>query len=158
MLTWGQFRKAQPELAEAGRKLFYFLPEPVGLGILATTRKDGGPRVHPCCPLILDDHLLAFVVPSPKRWDLHRDGRYAFHCYPPADNEDAFYITGRAKLVTDRDDIAVARAHYFSERRWALAPDGFDEQELFEFLIDRCLLTRTVGHGDPHPRHLVWRS
>ncbi|MCH7607465.1 MAG: pyridoxamine 5'-phosphate oxidase [Chloroflexi bacterium] len=158
MLTWGEFREVQPELAEAGRKLFYFLPRPVGLGILATTRKDGGPRVHPCCPMIFGGHLFAFVIPSPKRQDLHRDGRYALHCYPPAENEDAFSLAGRAELVADDVIVAAATAQYLAERQWERPIDGFDEQELFEFMIDRCLLTRTTGHGDPHPRHKVWRS
>jgi hypothetical protein len=108
--------------------------------------------------MILDDRLLAFVVPSPKRRDLHRDGRYAFHSYPPADNEDAFSVMGRARLVIDRVEIGAARARYLSELKWSDPPDGFGEQELFEFLIDRCLLTRTNGHGDPHPRHHVWRT
>ena len=156
MLTWGEFRTSQPELARAGERLFYFLPVPVGLGLLATTRADGGPRVHPCCPLIVGNHLLAFVVPSPKRRDLHRDGRYALHSYPQAENEDAFYITGWARTVSDQELLSAATTQYLSERAWSQPPDGFDAQELFELLIERCLLTRTTGHGDPRPRHFVW--
>jgi len=33
-----------------------------------------------------------------------------------------------------------------------------EDQDLFEFLIERCLLTRTTGHGDPSPRHVVWTA
>jgi hypothetical protein len=29
---------------------------------------------------------------------------------------------------------------------------------LFEFDIERCLYTKTTGHGDPAPRHTVWRE
>ena len=29
-------------------------------------------------------------------------------------------------------------------------------QTLFEFTVDRVLLTRTTGHGDPAPQHTVW--
>jgi len=36
-------------------------------------------------------------------------------------------------------------------------PD-FDAQEVFALDVERCLLTRTTGHGDPEPRHTVWRS
>jgi hypothetical protein len=32
------------------------------------------------------------------------------------------------------------------------------EDHLFAFDIDTCLLTRTDGFGDHHPRHTVWRS
>ena len=159
MVTWGEFRDAEPAIADAGSALFYFLDEPeVGLGILGTTRLDGGPRVHPCCPMIMGGRLFAFLIPSPKRDDLHRDGRYALHCYPPKDNEDAFYITGKAVIVTDKAVVASAKAQYLAERRWETPPLDFDQQELFELLIERVLLTRTNGHGDFNPRHSIWKA
>ena len=40
-LSWLQFEAESPELAEAGRGLFYQFG--VGLGFLATVRRDGGP-------------------------------------------------------------------------------------------------------------------
>lgn len=156
MLTWGQFRKTRPDLAEAGRALFYQFG--VGLGFLATVRRDGGPRVHPMCPVITDDGLYAFIVPSPKRNDLVRDGRYAMHGFPPAQNEDAIYLTGTAGERTDgalRESLA---ATFFAERGWESPPPGFDQQRLFEFLINSCLLTRTAGHGDHDPQHTIWRA
>ncbi len=130
----------------------------VGLAFLATVRRDGRPRVHPMCPIITDDGLFAFIVPSPKRDDLVRDGYYAMHCFPPAQNEDAFYITGRAIA---RDEVplreSIARI-FFDERKITERPPAFEEEALFEFLVDSCLLTRTTGHGDYNPRHTVWRS
>jgi hypothetical protein len=42
-------------MAEAGYALLYQYR--VGLGYLATVRKDGGPRVHPVCPVIARDGL-----------------------------------------------------------------------------------------------------
>jgi hypothetical protein len=68
MLTWSDFRQTRPDLAEAGRELLYQLG--VGLAFLATVRPDGGPRLHPFCPLVTDDALVAFVIPSPKQRDL----------------------------------------------------------------------------------------
>ncbi len=47
-ITWGEFEQAQPGLAEAGGALLYQFG--VGLALLATVRRDGGPRVHPMCP------------------------------------------------------------------------------------------------------------
>jgi hypothetical protein len=67
-------------MAEEGRALLYDVG--VGLGFLATVRLDGGPRVHPMCPLVSDEGLFAFIVPSPKLRDLHRGGRYALHSVP----------------------------------------------------------------------------
>src|SRR5260370_23143177 len=99
MTTWPEFAAAEPQLAAAGTNLLYQYG--VGLGFLATTRPDGGPRVHPMCPLLRGEGLFAFIVPSPKRRDLRRDGRYAMHSFPHLDNEDAFYITGRAPGVEE---------------------------------------------------------
>jgi hypothetical protein len=155
MVTWGEFKTARPDLAEAGRALFYQFD--VGLAFLSTVRADGGPRVHPMCPIIVEDRLFAFIVPSPKRDDLARDGRYAMHCFPPAENEDAFYITGRAEPRDDgglRDRVARL---FFEERGIAESLPQAAHDRLFEFFIESCLLTRTKGHGDWEPRHTVWR-
>jgi hypothetical protein len=118
MLTWKEFRGARPDLANAGPALFYQFG-PVGLGFLATVRADGGPRMHPMCPLITEDALVAHIEPGPKRHDLLRDGRYAMHCFPPAQNEDAIYLTAAARLV--EADSALARA---ADAQWARASDG----------------------------------
>ena len=156
MMTWGEFQAARPDLAEAGRGLFYQFG--VGLAFLSTVRPDGGPRVHPMCPIIVGDHLYAFIVPSPKRADLSRDGRYAMHCFPPAQNEDAFYITGRAEPRHDPELRERVARLFFEERGVAEAPPQAAHDRLFEFFIDSCLLTRTTGHGDWEPRHTVWRA
>ena len=79
MRTWAEFRHARPDLAEAGRRLLYQFG--VGLAFLATVRPDGSPRLHPISPLLTNDALLGFIQPSPKRQDLHRDGRYALHSF-----------------------------------------------------------------------------
>jgi len=88
MRTWDRFRQVRPDLAEAGRSLFY--QHGVGLAFVATVRPDGGPRVHPMCPVITEDGLFAFIIPSPKRAALIRDGRFAMHTFPCPQNEDAF--------------------------------------------------------------------
>jgi hypothetical protein len=155
MLSWGDFRRARPDLADAGRGLLFQFG--VGLAFLATVRKDGGPRVHPMCPVIADDRLLAFIVPSPKCEDLRRDGRYAMHAFPSERDEDAFYVTGSVAEATDTGLRERAAAVFFEERHWTEPPPGFDEQQLFEFRVERCLLTRTTGHGDHAPRHTTWR-
>ena len=74
MAAWHELRSARSELAAAGRDLLY--PHGMGLGFLATVRPDGGPRLHPMWPLLTDDELFAFIIPSPKQADLRRDGRY----------------------------------------------------------------------------------
>ena len=156
MLTWSEFERAEPALAEGGRALLYQFG--VGLAFLSTVRRDGGPRVHPMCPILHDGGMFAFIVPGPKRDDLLRDGRYAMHCFPPADNEDAFYLTGTARR-RDKPALRAQLADVFaSERSRFGSPHPQDEEQLFEFLIDRCLLTRTTDHGDPAPKHTAWRA
>ena len=130
----------------------------VGLAFLATVRPDGGPRVHPMCPLIAESGLFAFLIPSPKRDDLHRDGRYAMHSFPADENENAFYLAGTAELADDPEQHRALHAQFLDERGLTEPPKGFDEQELFEFQIERCLHTVTAGHGDPEPRHRIWHA
>ena len=156
MPSWDEFQRLRPDLAEAGRRLLYQFG--VGLGFLATVRADGGPRVHPMCPLVTDHALVGFLHPSPKRRDLHRDGRYALHSFPTDDNEDAFVVSGRAVLVADPGRRQAATDQFLAERRLTTQPPGFEAQEFFEFSLERCLWTQTSGHGDWDPRHTVWRA
>ncbi len=148
MKRWSDLEHQEPELAEAGRQLFYQFG--VGLGFLATVRKDGGPRLHPICPIITNGGLYGFIVPSPKRGDLHRDGRYALHSFPPADNDDEFYVAGRARVVNDPGTIREVDEAYQNE----VSP----EEELFEFLIERCLLARYRERGAFPPTYTNWRA
>jgi Pyridoxamine 5'-phosphate oxidase len=146
----------EPELAAAGRALLYQYG--VGLAFLATVRADGAPRVHPMCPLIVGEGMFAFLIPSPKREDIHRDPRYAMHSFPADENEDAFSIAGVARPVDDTALRRMLEARFLDERKLKDPPSGFAEQELFIFEIERCLHTVTTGHGDPAPRHTVWRA
>jgi hypothetical protein len=155
MLTWKEFAEARPDLAEAGRELLY--PVPVGLAFLGTVRKDGGPRMHPMCPVIANENLYAFIERGPKRYDLIRDGRYALHSFPPDKNEDAFYMTGRIRVVDDPDVQAMVSTAFWAERGKSEPPEQASDLFLVEFLIDRCLLTRTTGHGDWNPQHTIWK-
>jgi hypothetical protein len=111
------------------------------------------------CPILHGDRLLAYIVPSPKLDDLRRDGRYALHCFPPADNEDAFYVTGRATVVDD-PALRAAVAQQFLDERSAVAgiEAPQDDHALVELDVDTVLLTRTTGHGDPDPQHTVWKA
>src|SRR5215208_4961408 len=93
MTEWSAFAAQAPEMAEGGAQLLYqFGP---GLGYMATIRPDGGPRLHPMCPVLCDGELWAFILrQSPKGRDLVRDGRYALHAFGPVDVDDEFYVTG----------------------------------------------------------------
>lgn len=154
MPGWSQFEAAAPELAEAGRKLLYqFGP---GLGFLATVRKDGGPRLHPVCPLIVEGALYVFIERhSPKRHDLRRDGRYALHSFPAEDRDDEFCVSGRAHAVDNDERRAAVSA--------AVAAQGTlhgEDATLFEFDIDRALHAayRPRSEGWAPPAYRKWQA
>jgi len=153
---WRALREQRPDLAEAGRALLYQFG--VGLAFIGTVRTDGGPRLHPVCPILSEEGLYAFVTPSLKRDDLHRDGRYALHSYPCPNNEDAFYVFGSAVLEQDPLVVETLRRAFLAERNWSQTPPAsWGDQQIFELFIDRCLYTKTTGHGDFAPVHTVWR-
>jgi hypothetical protein len=126
MASWPEFASAAPRLAARVRGLFEQYGQ--GLGYLATVRADGGPRVHPVAPLITDSGLFCFVVPSPKRRDLERDGRYALHAFPPEDTNDEAYLSGTAEPVSDPwlvDEMA-RRFHAAPQAGWRLFELGVE--------------------------------
>ncbi len=149
MITWTEFERQQPALAGAGRRQFYQFG--IGLAFLATVRPDGGPRVHPVCPVIGAAGLHLLIVAGPKRQDLRRDGRYALHSEtcPPPRQDDGFAVTGRAREVTDAAVERAVRAQVLTERDGKVWP-GFDDDAVFELSIERALLTLTQADG-PFP-------
>jgi hypothetical protein len=156
MATWRELTERQPDLASAGRGLLYQVG--VGLAFMATVRPDAWPRLHPMCPILDGDGLFAFIVPSPKQGDLRRNGAYALHSFPCDDNEDAFYLSGTASLVEDPALRDALGGQFVAERAQFGVSFPAADDALFHFDIDSCLLTRTTGHGDPAPKHLVWRA
>ncbi len=153
MIRWTEFEARNPELASAGKeRLFQFGP---GLAFLATVRKDGGPRVHPICPVLADGGLYFFGLPaSPKVGDLIRDGRYALHCFPPPPEgqDEEFYCTGHVALIEDTTVRAAA-----AEAAEHAIDDG---DRCVEFLIERVLRTTWNNWGTPEmsPNHVVWHA
>jgi hypothetical protein len=150
MASWSEFAADEPRLADEIRLLLQQYGP--GFGYLATVRADGGPRVHPVSPVITDDGLYCFVVDSPKRRDLERDGRYALHSFPPEESDDEAYVAGHAHPVTDP-----ARVARLAELGRA-APQV--DWRLFEFTVDVAMLTRrdhlTTVAGGGRPGVQVW--
>ena len=147
MASWFEFATAEPSLASAVRALLQQYGP--GMGYLATVRPDGGPRVHPVSPVLTQAGLYCFLVDSPKRRDLERDGRYALHSYPPEDSDDEAYVSGRAVPVNDPVVIAqLADALHAS-------PDV--DWRLFELLIDVAMLRRH-GPGGALPLAMTPRT
>src|SRR5256886_3754236 len=148
MASWPEFAAAQPRLPSAVRaRVHRYGP---GLGSLATVRAEGGPGVHPVSPVITDDGLYCFILDSPKRRDLARDGRYALHSFPPEESDDEAYLSGRARRVTDRARVASLAGTMRAK------PDL--NWRLYEFTVDVAMVAhhRAGSTGPVGAAHEVW--
>jgi hypothetical protein len=157
MITWTEFEREHPALAAAGRAQLYQIR--IGLAFLATVRPDGGPRVHPVCPVLSPDGLHVLIVAGPKQADLHRDGRYALHSEtcPPPHEDDGFAIIGHAHEVTDRSVGQRVRDRVRAERGGVVWPT-IEDDALFELTMDRCLLILTQPDGPFPAGPTIWRT
>lgn len=157
MKRWAQFAEEQPQLEQAARGLLY--QHGLGLGFLATVRADGGPRVHPICP-VLAGNLYAFIVPGPKLADLRRDGRYALcseTCAPPR-HDDNVYITGSAVELDDAALRQTLSEQVLAERSMTEPWPGFDDEPLLELHLERVLVTLTFARDGLPGGHTTWRA
>jgi hypothetical protein len=142
---WHELADNAAELAGSAADRFT-----AGVAYLATTARDGAPRVHPVTPIIGSGSLFVFMEPtSPKGRDLRRDGRFALHS--PVDDAQGgggeFLLRGRARLVEDPDERARAAA--------ASSYAPADRYVLFELLPDDLLAT---DYPEGAPRHRRWRA
>lgn len=152
MATWAEFEAAAPGLADKGRALLYQYGAP--LGYLATVRPDGGPRVHPFCPIVAEGGLWAFILRrSPKGADLRRDPRFALHAFSPKDVDDEFFVRGAAKPV---EPVADLKAAIISAAVPAVV--GADEEQLFQLHIDRVLVATYAHRGQWPPSYERWAA
>ena len=151
MKRWGEFAAEQPDMAEAGRALIYQFR--VGLGYLATVRKDGGPRVHPVCPVIAHGGLYVFIGNhSPKVHDLRRDGRFALHAFPHPEVDDEFYVSGRAKRVDEQTIRQMVYTAY-------TATGAFTSNDtLFELWLERALHAKYGPRPNWPPVYTKWSN
>ena len=157
MITWSEFEQRQPALAEAGRKQLYQYG--IGLAFLATVRPDGGPRVHPVCPVISPAGLHLLIKAGPKQHDLRHDGRCALHsdACPPPRHDDGFAIIGRAREMTDPKTAGTVRGQVLAERDGKVWP-GFEEEVIFELSIERCLLVLTQADDHFPAGPTIWKA
>lgn len=150
-MRWAGFERDAPEMAAAGRALIYHFG--LGLGYLATLRRDGAPRLHPICPVIANDGLYTFIGnQSPKRDDLVRDGRYALHSFPLPEVDDEFYVAGTAAPVDDDTVRGIVYEAYTATGAFT------SDDTLFELLIERALHSRYGPRPSWPPEYTRWPS
>ncbi|HZU73683.1 MAG TPA: hypothetical protein VE990_13015 [Acidimicrobiales bacterium] len=154
-MRWSELTEQRPDLEAMARSMFY--EHGLGLGFLATVRADGGPRVHPICP-ILAGNLYAFIVPGPKLGDLRRDPRYALHSetFPPPRHDDGAYLTGTVEELDDPSLRERLTAQILAERQLSQPWPGFDREPMLELHVDRLLITLTQARDGLPAGHTVW--
>jgi hypothetical protein len=140
--TWADVAGAVPELADAVRGRF----EAHGLGLLATLRRDGAPRISGIEPLFTDELWLGMMPDSLKSRDLHRDARFALHSATTDKNvtEGDAKIAGRAVIVAADDETTFGafRAAFAAATGYP-PPDGpFD---LYRCDVDEVSIVRPAG-------------
>lgn len=107
MPSWAEAGQAAPDLAAAVQARF----DATGLGLIATIRADGSPRISALEPLFTPQELWLGSMPaSRKADDLTRDPRFALH----AATVDKNVAEGDAKLA----GRAVRAADEASQRRF----------------------------------------
>ena len=158
MATWDELARAKPEMAALGLAML----RQYELAYLATTRRDGSPRVNPVSPLIAGGRLfITTEATSPKRLDLVRDGRYMLHMLPGKDNDAEFSIRGRARRISD----AETRAIVVAAAARTVMPGGSmlqirPEEWLFEYDIEEAASAVWENVGTPQIRAIrrLWRA
>jgi hypothetical protein len=150
MSSWSDVRTAAPELAEKVQTRF----DETGLGLLATLRKDGFPRISGLEQIFVDELWLGMMHQSLKAHDLQRDPRMALH----SATEDKGVakgdarVTGLAVEVTDDAVIAQAREDFAAHAGYP-PPEG----PMHLFRID----VRELSFLRPNGDHLLietWRE
>lgn len=132
-----------------GAKLFGF-----GVAFIATTAKDGSPRVHPFTPLIHQGRLLALIgTHTVKYGNLCRDSRYSIHAVLGEDDEE-FLIRGRA---VESDDWATRMGAAIEAKKINMTSK---DDVAFEFMIESAHWAIWKGLGTPDIRRDAksWRA
>lgn len=138
--NWNDVSAAAPDLAADVRARF----EAHGLGLLATLRADGSPRVSGIEPWFDGtDVWIGMMFESRKALDLRRDPRLCLHSATidtKVTDGDA-RLSGRAVEVLDESDVAAVVAG-FEDATGTAPPPGpmhlfrIDVTELFHLAVD----------------------
>jgi hypothetical protein len=157
--TWAQFEREAPDIAEVAARLW---PGPVALhrderlpdggpwfeiSYLATVRRDGGPRLHPFCPILAGGRLFAAIPrPSPKGWDLRRDARCVIHALPGPD-DDELCIRATAREVTGEAPTRSMLGALVVRTEVGGMIESVSHHPLFEFDLQQVDVARWVARG-----------
>jgi hypothetical protein len=141
-MSWHDFEIGVPDLALLGLELLNGK-----IAYLATSKKDGSPRLHPVRPFIGEGQFFLFIdQKSPKRRDILRDGRFALHSSVFQTNGPSteYLISGMANVIEDPDIREAAHR--------VVGHDLSDQYTLFEFSVERVSATEYDEERTPKRR------
>jgi hypothetical protein len=149
MQSWDAFARAEPDMAETGRRLLHQRGD--GEGFLATVAKHGTPRMHVLNVGIRDGRLLVFIQErSAKARDLENNPRYALHAHVDPAQPHEFLVRGVAQRVTEPGVRQAAASDWFFRVS--------ETYPLYELQIEHVLLGERASPNDWPPRYRSWRS
>ena len=139
-VNWARFEADAGPLAGAGKRLLVG-EDGIAIAMIATVARDGHPRMAAVCPIFAGDGLyLSAGAKTPKRFDLHNDGRFVLHAFL-GENDEEFQISGSAIAVTRAGEIAEVHA----ATRFTFQADD----PVFHLLLERCLWGYWEKVGQP---------
>lgn len=153
MLWPGITALARGEPAPAGVPCF-------SVAFLATTRPDGGPRLHPFCPVLAAGRLLAAIPrSSPKGNDLRRDPRCAIHALPGPE-DDELSIRACAREVGSEKGFRAAALAVVTRGGVGGMIETVSNDPIFEFDLLRIDTARWLDIGEPgtRPFRQSWKA
>jgi hypothetical protein len=172
MATWVQFETEAPDVAAVAARLWPGIvalqrdaKPPEGrpcfdVSYLASIRRDGGPRVHPFCPILAGGRLFAAIPKSsPKGWDLRRDPRCAIHALPgPSDDE--LCIRARALEASDSASTRALVREVVERSGVGGMIESVSHDPLFEFDLEQVDVAYWLDVGQPGTRAVrqQWRA
>jgi hypothetical protein len=172
MSTWATFEAEAAELAAVASRLW---PGVIALArgdsvasgaasfavaYLATVRRDGGPRLHPFCPIIAGGRLFAAIPrSSPKGYDLRRDPRCVIHAMPGPDDDEFCIRAAAADVTADLDTAALVRGVVARSGVGGMI-ESTSRDPLFEFDLRQVDVATWVNIGQPgtHAVRRQWRA
>jgi hypothetical protein len=116
-----------------------------GLGLLATLRRDGSPRISGIEPLFADGELWLGMMPdSRKEADLRKDGRFALHnaTVDKQVTEGDVKIGGEARPVDTEEAMARFRQAFERHTGYPLPPGPV---ALFRADVREVAMVRPAG-------------
>ena len=141
-LAWRDFVAEAPDLSAAVRSQLYYVG--IGLGLLATVRPDGGPRLHPFCPIFSGDGFYGLILEaSPKCADLLRNPSVAIHGCQFPESPRAVLVRGVA--VHQTEPALVAQV----EDSFREVGGKSEDHLLFEFRIECVTVVENPAQSSP---------